>query len=1011
MSLYGQAPYNGYSGYGGFASDPGTPVRPYYNYGVGSYDPAVSQNYYQQNSVNTAYRGYRIPDAGMTAAQWGTPLAAAGIYAMTGMHKLFGAKMRMASGMAARAAYSSVGLNPNGSAFSEGARGYMRGGEAMLRNSFRRAGSFITGRAYAPVAEDALNVARTGSLGVGAARAAGGFFGEWIGGPVEAAWLGAKAANEGLYKPYAYSRAIANQALMQNSAVPYYGAGMGSVYTGTGLGSRGAANYGNAVEKYGMNNMFYSQQNAGHLAGLMQQAGLFSDKSTGPQLKQATIKALKDIRSILDVASLSGSEAIKMLSTYKQGGMSVSEGTKAIQRLAQYGALSGLGIKQLASQSFLPGAEQGASLGLIPAYSGQYGTRVTANFESYYHRGLLSNSVYGVLGGPAGAQQLALGGMSAYANSPLGQVGLYNDYMGRMGNAGNNIAGMMANFGNRFAQNPMNQAGLIMLNQPYMQSQLLKSKNRGKALRMAEALVRQMNPEEITKNGASAGAVAEMLTNVEGFTPEEARQKIYEQIARQKEAGNSAQLAARMQQQLRQKEMHEEHTGETWGGVPRAIEKNIYRLGAFTSKASRGASSAWSDVLHGFHEGMFDLEFGRTAYSMSKGVREMKDVEIHKNQLKRATEKGSGFNSVVTGINRQKGFFNDIQHAANEVPLGDGWLIGKAAGLFTGDANATRKFLLNQKGSLAGNAGLVEQYITSGQYSKAQQVLKGMGKNVSIGTLKSMHPMMVQTYTHNNPKVQALDWDKASKGGHFSSYGVLGSLLHSGDGLNQAKSSYLHALAAYHSNPDSTNLHRLQRVEKYDTRNGFATAGKKMTAGEAAAQTVGLPGNAIGVKALHNLSTSLENMKNVSKFGHNSLIGAADYLSGAANSKALRESPATRAKMIKYINAYEDAKTKNQRFVAHNNLVHEINKITHSEGAKKLMTAFDITAKAKKSLHETKDKINAKGVMQTMNLSGPVTMHATTVNVISGSSAGSSSVKSQNSAYHWHGVLSSVFDR
>jgi len=999
VSLYGQAPYNGYSGYGGFASDPGTPVRPYYNYGVGSYDPAVSQNYYQQNSVNTAYRGYRIPDAGMTAAQWGTPLAAAGIYAMTGMHKLFGAKMRMASGMAARAAYSSVGLNPNGSAFSEVVRSYMRGGEAMLRNSFRRAGSFITGRAYAPVAEDALNVARAGSLGVGAARAAGGFFGEWIGGPVEAAWLGAKAANEGLYKPYAYSRAIANQALMQNSAVPYYGAGMGSVYTGTGLGSRGAANYGNAVEKYGMKNMFYSQQNAGHLAGLMQQAGLFSDKSTGPQLKQATIKALKDIRSILDVASLSGSEAIKMLSTYKQGGMSVSEGTKAIQRLAQYGALSGLGIKQLASQSFLPGAEQGASLGLIPAYSGQYGTRVTANFESYYHRGLLSNSVYGVLGGPAGAQQLALGGMSAYANSPLGQVGLYNDYMGRMGNAGNNIAGMMANFGNRFAQNPMNQAGLMQLNEPYMQSQLLKSKNRGKALRMAEAFVGQINPEEITKNGASAGAVEQMLTSVEGMSTGEARRLIYEQIAKQKTAGNSADLAARMQQQLRQKEMHEEHTGETWGGVPRAIEKNIYRLGAFTSKASRGASSAWSDVLHGFHEGMFDLEFGRTAYAMQEGARGMKDVEVHKAQLKRALEKGSRVSGVVTGFRKHEGaltFLHDVE------------------GTSVGGINTLRGELKKLKpGSpLAENAGLAEQYLSAGDYSKAQKAFADAGIHVSMHTLKDAKSYENISYT-KTPKIATIKWNKSEggKGSAFSLDPLSNFQYIDHKSYTLAKKRVANALEALHQDPTSATLANYNRAVKAAESMGYGKAGAKMSFKDAAAQSVGLPGDSVGVKALSNLGTSIGNLKGVDKFGDGTLLSAAGYFSGAANSKALGESAATRATLIKDATALKDAKTKEDKFRKANVLKAELHKIEHSSGAQKIMKAFEINEKINKGLHETKDKINAKGVMQTMNLSGPVTMHATTVNVISGSSAGSSSVKSQNSAYHWHGVLSSVFDR
>jgi hypothetical protein len=976
VNLYG-LPYDGYSGYGGFSPAEGSPVGPHNSFGVGTYNPQTSQAYYQQGAVNTAYKTYQAPDAGVMAAQWATPLVGAGLYGLTGLHKVMGYKGRMLSRGAAKSAYWAMGLNPEGGAFSKGARGGMRLTESWLRNTTRRAASMMGGRAFTPVAEDALSVAAEGSLGVGAAAGIGGFAAEWLAGPAEAGWAAAKIGSEGFYKPYAYARAISNQSLMQNAAVPFYGSGMGSVGTGTGLGSRGAANYGNSMEKYGMHNMFFSQKNVGHLAGMMQQGGLLTDQSTMPKLKEATMKALKDIRSILDVASVSGSEAIKMLSTFKQSGMSVSEGTKAITQLAKYGALSGLSVKQLFSQSVLPGAEQGASQGLMPGYAGLYGARVTSKFESYYHRGLLGNSVYGLLGGPAGAERLALGGISNYANSPLGQIGLYDKYMAHTGTAGGNIPGMIANYGARFAQNPVNQMGLQAMNQPYMQSQLLKKKNQGDLLNAALATTKQIFPWENSKKGVAAGALASTLMNTYGLSAEETRRVLYDEMAKQKEAGNTAQLAASSQQALRKYTTHEEHTGRTWGGYPRAIEKTFYGVGDVTSAASRGLNSGWAGVVHGFHTMAYKMEYGDTALAMSRSTRAMKAAEAHKEQVHRVTH--GEFGKVVTGISRDNTWRTSLEHAASYEFFGLNvkGIVGR------GGVNQLRHEMLSKKsGPEAHLVGLAEQQVSSGDYAGAQSTLADAHIHASISDLKTLRSHLT-TVSKKAGDIHEVSWIKgAGFAGGLGSY--LGLSLGEGKKL---KAEYKAARDAYLQNPTSINKKNLDKAEAAAKSGGYATIGKSVSPDNYALSKTSLPQTVHGMHELNAFGLSLDHLQGAHKFDAGNSLAAASYF-GGVEGKDMGLSKGMRDTINSDAAALRKAKTPVEKSKALHVIQEELSKIKGTKSAEDIRKATDLTEEAKNGIKKNKDKVNNAGLMHTMNLQGAVTMHARTVNVITGKGGG-----------------------
>ncbi len=255
MSFY-QNPWTPYNGYSPevppFTDETDGQPRPVgvgNRTGFGTYNPQVAPSYYQQTAVNTAYSYYKPADMAMASMQWVTPLAGAYLGSKLGLYDM--ASFRGKSGVTGRAG--------------------------------RMAGRFAFGTAARAVGMDTEN-GFFGRAAVGAGETLGGFAGS-MAGPFITAKAAEVALYEGVYKPYAYSRKIANQAAFQFAGVPLEGGDMGSVYTSTGMGARGAASYGNAMQKYGMSNFFFTQKDVAHFAGLMQQNGLLSNDNSLDELK------------------------------------------------------------------------------------------------------------------------------------------------------------------------------------------------------------------------------------------------------------------------------------------------------------------------------------------------------------------------------------------------------------------------------------------------------------------------------------------------------------------------------------------------------------------------------------------------------------------------------------------------------------------------------------------------------------------------------------------------------
>lgn len=270
------------------------------------------------------------------------------------------------------------------------------------------------------------------------------------------------AMDQAFIQPYIRSRQFSEDAVSSFSGMNL-GFGMGNAMSGRGMSRAGAAGFGNAVNRAGMQDLTFSANQYGNIASLGMKAGLYDNVNVGQMQgrMRAIAEQVKVLVAISNDPSVQG--AIESLSKLQSAGAGISNGAAvgAFRSMGNYASIAGTSVQHLMGTVGLQGQYMYQANGLTP-YMGQIAAgQAYAGFASGQRTGLLSTAHLARLGGLDGATQNVLGGQIAAAATPYNQISMYNQYLGR--GAQNSMVNTIGAFGASAAADPLSASGRMGL--------------------------------------------------------------------------------------------------------------------------------------------------------------------------------------------------------------------------------------------------------------------------------------------------------------------------------------------------------------------------------------------------------------------------------------------------------------------------------------------------------------------------------------------------------------------
>lgn len=519
-----------------------------------------------------------------------------------------------AAGAAGKAAWSPLAHQGLKAAYKSGG---VSEAAVHLGKSIGRVGSATWSAGRAAYAANGVR----GVLGAGAIAGAG-VAGSAIGAfaiPYAVGTAALSIGEEGIWTPYVNTRKTGEDLLTSLRGVTMPEA-EGNVITGQGLSRRQAYRLAGEINREGIKDMMFSQEDISDIASLGLRSGLFDD------LKASQIsQRVKDIsQQVKMIVAISGNpdfqEAIESLSKLSMAGAEVkggssSEASKAYRGLSYLASSAGTTVERLMQRVGQQGQYLYQMNGMTP-YMGQLAAaNAYSGFANAERMGLLSKAQLARLGGLEGATQSSLTGQIEAAQTPYTRMMMYNRYIGGTNTSGN-LTATAAAFGASVSQNPLHASGAIELYGNQMAARYIEESGSTGVEQQAVTYLRSAGVPPADNGKYTAEQLYAVYTSVLHLPADRAQALIAQRasmsqsgMAEQSMAGVSAQYQKNLRQMISQEGMYSGVIGSGARQVRRGWRSLTGTLQENFVQPVTSLVGLTGDTLERIHD---SLEFGST---------------------------------------------------------------------------------------------------------------------------------------------------------------------------------------------------------------------------------------------------------------------------------------------------------------------------------------------------------------------------------------------------------------
>jgi len=314
-------------------------------------------------------------------------------------------------------------------------------------------------------------------------------------------------AQKTVFEPY-MNRRRAEEAALSNYSDMYVAGDMGAT-TGVGLSAQGAYRLGKMVVQRGWQETEFSNNTVAQIAGMGMANGLFEGiGNLNPEAMDRRLKGIlrstKTAMRVLKMTEDSMQEVQAIMKQFAdQGAMygGVQEGIFTDIGVASMATgMSGMSVLQNAGRFGMTAA----GMGMLGASGIRAGARAMAGVGSLYNQGGIAEPWVAMYGGVSGIANSAVSGAGKLYGSPLGMMGLYNQYLG--GGQGAGALGTINAFAINAGRDPLHVSAQLFQQGRMMQSAAMMDQGTMGAYSNVIGMARMLSP---------TGKVSEdMLINV-----------------------------------------------------------------------------------------------------------------------------------------------------------------------------------------------------------------------------------------------------------------------------------------------------------------------------------------------------------------------------------------------------------------------------------------------------------------------------------------------------------------